>query len=271
MGNFAADHAYTDAPGPECSDSGVSPLARPVPLGCCPTASPVSRVKASYPTHVTYIFPTVATPSPTLPAATNTAAAHLVLINPPALAGRTNERTFSGGIGVSRALKPFEREEPTILPIDFLYLAAVAEKAGCRVTLVDLLIDRCSGSEATRVCLERIGPARGAATWVGVRLSMPSLAQDLAFADRLKAQLPDARVFVFGAAIMATIDHWIGRTRVDYVCFGEPEAFFDQCTDCGASRDGTWRRRPVGLRPARPAGISTTRRRTPRETPAGSR
>jgi magnesium-protoporphyrin IX monomethyl ester (oxidative) cyclase len=176
---------------------------------------------------VTYIFPTVATPSPTLPAATNTAAAHLVLINPPPLAGRTNERTFSGGIGVSRALKPFEREEPTILPIDFLYLAAVAEKAGCRVTLVDLLIDRFSGSEATRVCLERIGPARGAATWVGVRLSMPSLAQDLAFADQLKAQLPDARVFVFGAAIMATIDHWIGRTRVDYVCFGEPEAFFD--------------------------------------------
>ena len=27
---------------------------------------------------------------------------------------------------------------------------------------------------------------------------------------------------------MATIDHWIGRASVDYVFFGEPEAFFDQ-------------------------------------------
>ena len=153
---------------------------------------------------------------------------HLVLINPPALAGRTNERTFSGGIGVSRKLKPFEREAPMILPIDFLYLAAVAERAGCPVTLVDLLIDRHTGRDAERFCLDRIGPARGVTTWVGVRLSMPSLMQDLDFANRMRALLPAGRVFVFGAAIMATIDHWIGRASVDYVLFGEPEAFFDQ-------------------------------------------
>jgi hypothetical protein len=45
--------------------------------------------------------------------------------------------TFSGGIGVSRRLKPFEREPLEILPIDFLYLAAVAENAGASVTFVD--------------------------------------------------------------------------------------------------------------------------------------
>jgi len=52
-------------------------------------------------------------------AVTDSTPAHLVIINPPALAGRTNERTFSGGIGVSRKLEPFEREAPMIVPIDF--------------------------------------------------------------------------------------------------------------------------------------------------------
>jgi radical SAM superfamily enzyme YgiQ (UPF0313 family) len=172
--------------------------------------------------------PIVTVPLTPSRAVTDNTPAHLVLINPPALAGRTNERTLSGGIGVSRKLKPFEREEPEILPIDFLYLAAVAERGGCNVTLVDLLLDRHTGRDAERFCLDRIGRARGVTTWIGVRLSMPSLAQDLDFANRMKALLPAGRVFVFGAAIMATIDHWIGRTSVDYVFFGEPEAFFDR-------------------------------------------
>jgi anaerobic magnesium-protoporphyrin IX monomethyl ester cyclase len=158
-----------------------------------------------------------------------TTSARLALINPPALAGRTNERTLSGGIGVSRKLKPFEREAPDILPIDVLYLAAVAEKAGAAVTLIDLLIDRHAGDTAERFCLEKIGAVRETATtWIGVRLSMPSLLQDLDFANRMKARMPAARVFVFGAAIMSTIDHWIRTASVDYVLYGEPEGFFDQ-------------------------------------------
>jgi magnesium-protoporphyrin IX monomethyl ester (oxidative) cyclase len=152
---------------------------------------------------------------------------HVVLINPPALEGRTNERTYSGGIGVSRRLKPLEKDAVQILPIDFLYLAAVVERTGARVTLVDLLLDRYQGAKAERFCLEKIGAAEPG-TWVGVRLSMPSLAQDLAFANRMKALLPGCRVFVFGAVIMATIDHWIRKAGVDYVLFGEPEAFFDR-------------------------------------------
>jgi hypothetical protein len=161
---------------------------------------------------------------------TDDSTVRLVLINPPALAGRTNERTFSGGIGVSRKLKPFEQEVSEVLPIDLLYLAAVAERAGATVTLVDLLLDRHRGAAAERFCLDKIGPrsVRRKKTWIGVRLSMPSLQQDLDFAARIKALVPDARVYVFGAAIMATIDHWIGRAAVDYVMYGEPEAFFDQ-------------------------------------------
>lgn len=152
----------------------------------------------------------------------------LVLISPPPLKGRTNERTYSGGIGVSRPLKFREREQPQILPIDFLYLAAVAEQSGAAATLVDLLIDRKYGADAERFCLDRIGADVGPKTWIGVRLSMPSLSQDLAFADRMKALLPAANVFVFGTVIMATIDHWIAQTKVDYVLYGEPEAYFDQ-------------------------------------------
>jgi anaerobic magnesium-protoporphyrin IX monomethyl ester cyclase len=166
------------------------------------------------------------TPPSTAPRSAGAAPARLALINPPALPGRTNERTFSGGIGVSRKLKPFEQESPTVLPIDFLYLAAIAEKAGAEVTLVDLLLDRHTGDAAERFCLEKIGPRRDATTWVGVRLSMPSLSQDLDFANRMKVLLPASRVFVFGAAIMATIGHWIGRASVDLVFYGEPEALF---------------------------------------------
>lgn len=153
---------------------------------------------------------------------------HVVLISPPALEGYSNERTYSGGIGVSRKLKPGEKEAPIILPIDFLYTGAVAEKAGARVTFVDLLIDRYHGAKAEQFCLDKIGPDPGPETWVGIRLCMPSLPQDLAFANRMKQLLPNARVFVFGTVIMSTLDHWIGDCHADFVIYGEPEAIFDQ-------------------------------------------
>jgi anaerobic magnesium-protoporphyrin IX monomethyl ester cyclase len=151
--------------------------------------------------------------------------ARLVLVNPPPLRGRTNERTYSGGIGVSRKLKPFEREVVEVLPIDFLYLAAVAERAGAHALLLDLPLEQLRGERALRFCLARIEPL-GPGAWVGVRLSMPSLEQDLAFADRLKAVLPGCTVFLFGTVIMASLDHWVGRTSADYVLFGDPEGFF---------------------------------------------
>jgi len=153
-------------------------------------------------------------------------APRVVLVNPPALAGRTNTRTLSGGLGVSRKLKPFEREHPEVPPIDVLYLAAVAERAGASVGIVDLLLERVIGRVAERRCLRALESAPGPPPWIGVRVSMPSLLQDIAFADRLKAAAPQAVVFLFGAAIMATLDHWIRATRVDYVFYGEPEAFF---------------------------------------------
>ena len=151
--------------------------------------------------------------------------ARVLLVNPPALKGRTNERGFSGGLGVSRRLKPFEHEVPALPPLDLLYLASVAEREGASVTILDLLLERLQGQDALRHCEARI-PHVEDTVWIGVRLSMPSLDQDLRFANALKAMSPSARVFVFGAAIMATLDHWIGGTQVDYVLYGEPEGFF---------------------------------------------
>ena len=155
-------------------------------------------------------------------------AVRVVLVNPPALAGRTNTRTLSGGLGVSRRLKPFEREPPSVPAIDILYLAAVAERAGAAVSIVDLLLEGLGAAAAGRFCLAAVGAADLSKTWIGVRVSMPSLRQDLAFAERLKRTMPAAVIFVFGAAIMATIDHWAARTHVDYALYGEPEAFFAQ-------------------------------------------
>lgn len=168
------------------------------------------------------------------PAAGQTDMQHLVLINPPALLGHTNERTFSGGIGVARKLKPFEKDDTVILPIDFLYTAAVAERVGARVTLVDLLLDRYQGEAAIQYCRDCIGEDALGDLWIGVRLCMPSLQQDLAFANHIKQAMPSARVFVFGAVIMATIDHWIRECRSDYVLYGEPEALI---SDVLQSRD----------------------------------
>jgi magnesium-protoporphyrin IX monomethyl ester (oxidative) cyclase len=149
----------------------------------------------------------------------------LVIVNPPALPGRTNDRALSGGVGVSRKLKPLEVEPPQVVPLDLLYMAACAERAGAEAVLLDLLLERLTGEAALRFCAGRVGDGQGA--WVGVRLSMPSLLADLAFAGRLKERLPGCTVFVFGTVILSTLEHWIGRCAVDYVFFGEPEALVE--------------------------------------------
>jgi magnesium-protoporphyrin IX monomethyl ester (oxidative) cyclase len=168
---------------------------------------------------------------------------HVVLINPPALKGHSNERTYSGGIGVSRKLKPGEKEGPIILPIDFLYTGAVAEKCGAKVTFVDLLIDRFWGEEAEQFCQAQIGET-DEQTWIGVRLSIPSLLDDLLFANRMKELMPKAKVFVFGTVIMATIDHWIRECKVDFLIYGEPEGMFAELL-----KAPDWRKVPGVIQP----------------------
>src|SRR5215467_14543555 len=116
----------------------------------------------------------------------------LYLVNPPARRGYSLERAQSGGIGVARKLKPLEKENLEVLPHDFLYQAAVAERDGHRVELIDLALEKIyepgAGVAFARHVIER-GRAQDplAKQWIGVRLSMPTLRRDIHTANLLKA------------------------------------------------------------------------------------
>jgi magnesium-protoporphyrin IX monomethyl ester (oxidative) cyclase len=149
--------------------------------------------------------------------------ARLLLINPPAQPGHTNERDQSGGIGVSRKLKPREFWQPGLPPLDMLNLAATAEALGLQVQLIDLLIEELAGEQALDFIERRVGPLHKD-DLVGVRLSIPSLPLDLAFANATKGRFPRARIFGFGGVIMSTYRHWIDACHLDFLVYGEPEA-----------------------------------------------
>jgi radical SAM superfamily enzyme YgiQ (UPF0313 family) len=153
----------------------------------------------------------------------------LYLVNPPARKGYSVERAQSGGIGVARKLKFFERTDFEVLPHDFLYQAAVAEEAGHIVQLVDMPLeqihDRRRGLAFTRAIIDRgIALRPGTAVWIGVRFSMPTLRDDIEMANLLKRTYAAARVYAFGNVLMTTHRHWIRQARFDFVFYGEPEA-----------------------------------------------
>lgn len=158
---------------------------------------------------------------------------HLYLVNPPPIKGRTNERAQSGGLGVSRKLKPREEIYLEPLPHDFLYQAAVAEKAGHRAQFVDLILEQIYDHDQA-VEFVRGVVAKGTAedstapTWIGVRVSIPSLHSDVRAANMLKAAFPDARVYLFGNVLMTTYRHWISEAKVDYLLYGEPESIIEE-------------------------------------------
>src|SRR5579859_2764961 len=144
--------------------------------------------------------------------------AQLYLVNPPAIKGRTNERAQSGDLGVSRKLKFGEREYVDHLPHDFLYQAAVAEKAGHQVKFIDLVLERIFDHQhglqfIERVLLSERSERDGAPLWIGVRLSIPSLHSDLRMANLLKQAYPQARVYGFGSVIMTTYRHWFDQAK----------------------------------------------------------
>src|SRR5262245_45059950 len=160
-------------------------------------------------------------------------AAQLYLVNPPPIKGRTNEREQSGGLGVSRKLKPGERAYIDVVPHDFLYQAAVAERAGHRPDIVDLVLeqiyDHTQAVEFVRAAVAK-GRAEDATAplWIGVRISIPSLHSALRTANMLKPALPEARVYLFGNVLMTTYRHWIAEAKVDYLLYGEPESIIEE-------------------------------------------
>lgn len=184
--------------------------------------------------------------------------AQLYLVNPPPRKGRTNERAQSGGLGVSRKLKPFEKTYAEVLPHDFLYQAAVAEQAGHRVQFIDLPLEQIYDHEKAvdfvrGVVRRGLSEDPSATLWLGVRISIPSLHSDLRMANMLKAAFPGARVYLFGNVLMTTYRHWIGEAKVDYLFYGEPEAIIAEAL--------------TAADPAQVAGIIEVKSYVPREKP----
>jgi magnesium-protoporphyrin IX monomethyl ester (oxidative) cyclase len=151
---------------------------------------------------------------------------YLFLINPPERRGYSNERSYSGGLGVSRKLKFWEKPFLFLPPPDMMLVAAVGEQCGQKVDVIDLLLDKVHDQAAIDYTVERIRQQAGPEDeiWVGVRLSIPTLPPDLRFADKIKERLPHVRLFLFGTVIMSTVDHWVRETHADAIIYGEPEA-----------------------------------------------
>lgn len=144
----------------------------------------------------------------------------LCLINPPELQGYVSDRDKAGGIGVARPVENGWRANylPPTPPLDLLYAASIAERDNVPLAFIDAIGKRW---DASRVLRE----ARAAApTHLGVRVTLPSLDEDLALANRLARLLPDTKVFLFGHASQTTWRGWLDRFTGDAVFFGEVEA-----------------------------------------------
>lgn len=144
----------------------------------------------------------------------------LCLVNPPELNGYVSDRDKAGGIGVARPVRAEWRTKylPPTPAMDLLYAVAIAEREGLPVTFVDAIAQRLDGDAVERTV------ALSSPTHIGVRLSMPSLEEDLALAERLAARYPAAKVFVFGQAIQTTYSRWLPKVKLDAALFGEVEA-----------------------------------------------
>ena len=173
----------------------------------------------------------------------------LYLINPPERRGYTNERSQSAGLGVSRRLKLFEKPYLILPPPDIMMTAAVAENCDLKANIIDLILEKRSGKEAIRFVSERVASTSKVEDelWIGVRLSIATLPQDLHFANQIKAEFPQSRLFLLGSVIMATVDHWIKDTKADAILYGEPEAIVGAMFK---ATGGAWKRQRGVISPA---------------------
>lgn len=144
----------------------------------------------------------------------------LCLVNPPEMAGYVSDRDKAGGIGVARPFRPSWRTSyvPPTPAMDLLYALAMAERAGIPSRFVDAIGSRWEQAQ-TLSAIAASNP-----THVGVRVSLPSLEEDLALANAVVQRVPNARVFLFGQAIKTTYPQWLNDFQGDAVFYGEVEA-----------------------------------------------
>lgn len=151
----------------------------------------------------------------------------LHLINPPEVKGFLSDRDKAGGLGVMFPLNARYRYTALTPPMDWLYAAAVAEKRGWQVIVLDA---PAQGLGLAGVVSE---VSRQKPDLVGIRLSLPSLAEDLALVKALKAGLPGVPVVGFGNVIRTTHAEWLEGSGLDAAFFGEAEAILGGYLESG--------------------------------------
>jgi radical SAM superfamily enzyme YgiQ (UPF0313 family) len=146
---------------------------------------------------------------------------NILLVNPPPPPSQRVSRGLMGGFGMVVG------EGLCYPPLDLMYVAAVLERDGHRVRIVD--------AEASGVSAEAIvsdlsvtgpsGPVNGASlpAVVGLATSSATIELDLVLADDIKQALPEAIVFITGSQGSKIPDMSMNTSRVDAVVRGEPE------------------------------------------------
>ena len=145
---------------------------------------------------------------------------NVILIVPPDRPGMQGDRDKAGGLGTAFAVSRRRTPPPVTPPLDVLYTAAVVEKAGYPTQVWDAPAERLT----LRLILDRLhqlGDAPPGA--IGLRLSLPTLDDDLELATAIRTHLPDCSLFLFGNVIQTTLDTWQDRNPADAILFGEPE------------------------------------------------
>jgi anaerobic magnesium-protoporphyrin IX monomethyl ester cyclase len=145
----------------------------------------------------------------------------LAFLIPPDRWGRATDRDKASGLGTQR-ISWIDGGGPFTPPMDLMYSAAVAEQLGWQVDIVDAAARRLKPAR----CVEAIAALKP--DWVGVRLALGPLQDDLALVERIKAACPHTRIFLFGAVIQSTFHLWREQTTADLALYGEAEGLIPQ-------------------------------------------
>ncbi len=158
----------------------------------------------------------------------------LHLINPPETPGFLSDRDKAGGLGVMFRINSRYRYRALTPPMDWLYAGAVAEQRGWEVTLIDAPAEGLDPA-AVLARLKADPPDR-----LGIRISLPSLSEDLELVKAIKAALPTLEVFGFGNVIRTTHAQWLEGSALDAAFFGEGEVVLGDYLD-GKDSASIWR------------------------------
>lgn len=134
----------------------------------------------------------------------------ILLINPPDRGEEKVDKDKAGGLGTLNYY-PIAPNPP----LDILQIAAILEEKNYRVNILEAVIEDMDIHSA----VDSVRNTKAYA--IGIRLSLPSLSEDLIFVNEIKRRYPDRFVFLFGPVVRYTYSQWVEKTIADRVVFGE--------------------------------------------------